>query len=170
MFRLLFDRELYETVILKEAVKAKRFLWLGTSDIKDLYVNKSGRMVPFLEIISDLIKRKVEVRFLYAKEPGPNFRKDYDKYPILAKGMEQMQCPRVHFKTVIVDGQVAYSGSANLTGAGLGAKSPAKRNFETGFITNNEEIVDALMQQYDQVWMGMKCKTCQRKEFCIENM
>ena len=30
------------------------------------------------------------------------------------------QCPRVHLKTIIVDGEQLYLGSANLTGAGLG--------------------------------------------------
>lgn len=31
-------------------------------------------------------------------------------------------CPRVHFKSVIVDGRFVFSGSANLTDAGMGAK------------------------------------------------
>lgn len=44
--------------------------------------------------------------------------------------MERMLCPRVHFKCIIVDGVKAYFGSANLTGAGMGAKSEKKRNFE----------------------------------------
>ena len=47
-----------------------------TSDLKDLYVDKKGRMVPFLEILSDLIKRQVSVRLIHAKEPGKAFRDD----------------------------------------------------------------------------------------------
>ena len=43
------------------------------------------------------------------------------------EGVERILCPRVHFKSVIVDGRFAYSGSANLTGAGMGAKSKEKR-------------------------------------------
>ena len=50
--------------------------------------------------------------------------------------MERMLCPRVHFKCIIVDGVKAYFGSANLTGAGMGAKSEKKRNFENGVLTD----------------------------------
>ena len=47
------DRQIYEKVMLDQIPRAKNFLWLGTSDIKDLHVGKKGRMVPFLEILSD---------------------------------------------------------------------------------------------------------------------
>ena len=60
---------------------------------------------------------------MVAKDPGPNWRDDFDRYPTLWTAMERMLCPRVHFKCIIVDGVKAYFGSANLTGAGMGAKS-----------------------------------------------
>jgi len=82
--------------------------------------------------------------------------------------VERILCPRVHFKSVVVDGQFAYSGSANLTGAGMGAKSKEKRNFESGFITTDKEIIEKIMQQYDEVWIGSHCKGCRRKEFCAD--
>ena len=41
----------------------------------------------------------------------------------------------VHFKLIIIDSTIAYVGSANLTGAGMGMKSPKKRNFEAGILT-----------------------------------
>ena len=119
---LITDTEIYERVILDRIPKARHFLWLGTSDLKDLHVDKKGKMVPFLEILSDLIKKNVSIRLIHAKEPGPNFRKDFDRYPNLITGMERILCPRIHFKSVIVDGRFAYTGSANLTGAGMGAK------------------------------------------------
>ena len=52
------DIQIYERVIQEEIPKARDFLWIGTSDLKDMYVRKKGRMVPFLEVLSDLIKRK----------------------------------------------------------------------------------------------------------------
>ncbi|MCP5104844.1 MAG: phospholipase, partial [bacterium] len=107
------DREIYERVILEAVSSAEQFLWLGTSDLKDLHVHKGKRMVPFLEILSGLVERGVAVRMLHAKEPGPAFRKDFDRYPNLITGMERILCPRVHFKSVVVDGKIAYSGSAN---------------------------------------------------------
>ena len=165
---LITDREIYEKVILSLIPKARRFVWIGTSDIKDLYVKKGNNMVPFLEILSDLLGKKVDVRLIFAKEPGEPFRKDFDKYPVLIKMLEQFNCPRVHFKSVIVDGQYAYTGSANLTGAGMGAKSKDNRNFEAGILTNDPAFVEKLMKQYDDVWIGINCKSCGRKKYCGE--
>jgi phosphatidylserine/phosphatidylglycerophosphate/cardiolipin synthase-like enzyme len=162
------DKEIYERVIREAISSAQEFLWLGTSDLKDLHVHKGKRMVPFLEILSDLVEREVEIRLLHAKEPGPAFRKDFDRYPRLISGMERILCPRVHFKTVVVDGKIAYSGSANLTGAGMGAKGLNRRNFEAGFVTTEPELVRQIMEQFDLIWMGKRCVDCQRKEFCTD--
>jgi phosphatidylserine/phosphatidylglycerophosphate/cardiolipin synthase-like enzyme len=67
---------------------------------------------------------------------------------------------------VIVDGRFAYSGSANLTGAGMGAKSPKRRNFESGIITTDAQFIELIMEQFDQV--GEFCPDCQRKDFCSD--
>ena len=61
---------------------------------------------------------------------------------------------------------MAYIGSANLTGAGLGMKAQGRRNFEAGILTDEPELVDAAINQFDAVWAGFKCKKCGRKEFC----
>jgi len=166
--QLILDTEIYNNITVGIIPKAQKFLWIGTADIKDLYVKKGNKAVPFLEILSDLIKKKVEIRLLFAKEPGDAFGNDFDKYPVLIKMLEQFHCPRVHFKTVIVDGKYAYTGSANLTGAGMGMKSKNRRNFEAGILTSDEAFVEKLMKQFDDVWMGKNCKDCDRKIYCSE--
>ena len=162
------DRQIYERVLQERVPKAQDFVWIGTSDIKDLHVDSNRRMVPFLKVLSDLIKRQISVRLIHAKEPGKRFRDDFDKYPNLISGMERLLCPRVHFKCVVIDGRFAYSGSANLTGAGMGAKSPKRRNFESGIITTDSEMIGAIMDQFDAVWMGQFCPDCQRKQYCAD--
>ena len=110
--------------------QAKEWLWIATADIKDMYVDAGGReMVPFLAVLDGMLKRGGELRLIHAKEPGQNWRDDIDRYPDLWRGMERMLlCPCVHFKCIIVDGVKAYFGSANLTGAGMGAKdAPAPK-------------------------------------------
>lgn len=166
MTEFITNKAIYEQVIQNRIIKAGKFVWIATADLKDPYVEKAGKMLPFLEILSDLVKRQIEIRLLHAREPGPAFREDFDKYPDLIKGMERILCPRVHFKSVIVDGVFAYTGSANLTGAGMGAKSENNRNFEAGIITENKTLIDEIMDQFDSVWMGTFCKDCGRKKYC----
>jgi len=167
-FSFLTDREIYEKVIGEALPQCTKFLWLATADLKDLYVHKGSKMVPFLEILSDLAAAGVSIRLMHAKEPGPAFQKDFDRYPRLIEGMERILCPRVHFKTVVVDGRFAYSGSANLTGAGMGAKSVKRRNFESGFITTDPLLIEQIMKQFDAIWIGRHCRECGRKRYCAD--
>ena len=103
-------------------------------------MTQGRQTVPFLAIIAGLIKKGVEIRLIHAKEPGQAFREDFDRYPELATGLERILCPRVHFKLLIFDMKTAYIGSANLTGAGIGMKSPLRRNFEAGILTDDPAL------------------------------
>jgi phosphatidylserine/phosphatidylglycerophosphate/cardiolipin synthase-like enzyme len=164
------DTVIYRRVIQVEVPQARQFLWLATADLKDLHVAQGRRMIPFLGVLSSLCEKGVAIRLLHAKEPGPNFRRDFDRYGNLINGMERILCPRVHFKSVIVDGRVAYTGSANLTGAGMGAKSPQRRNFEAGIVTTDTSLVQQIMDQFDRVWMGAYCDKCGRKKYCSDQI
>ena len=152
--------------VLSRVMHVKGSLWIGTADIKDLYIEEKGKTIPFLGALAKLIKKGVAVRLIHAKEPGPMFREDFDNYPILFDGLERVLCPRVHFKMMVFDGKEAYIGSANLTGAGIGMKAEGTRNFEAGILTDDPEIVEQAMNQFDEVWMGKHCKTCKRRDFC----
>ena len=39
------DMEIYRRVLLEGVGRSRRFLWIGTSDLKDLYIEKPGKMV-----------------------------------------------------------------------------------------------------------------------------
>ena len=158
----------HNTTVLARVVSVQHTLWIGTADIKDLYVEVGKEKKPFLALIAQLIKRGVEVRLIHAKEPGPYFREDFDKYPVLFDRLERVLCPRVHFKMLVFDCQEVYIGSANLTGAGIGMKGANTRNFEAGILTNDPEIVEQAMNQFDDVWIGKHCKACKRREFCAD--
>ena len=163
---LYISNESHYDQVIERIQYVKKTLWIGTADIKDLYVKDGRGTKPLLEVLSDLAKRGVEIRLIHAKEPGPAFRKDFDKYPALIEGMERVLCPRVHFKIIVFDLKTAYVGSANLTGAGLGMKGENTRNFEAGILSSNKDFVKNAAEQFDSVWMGAYCKGCRRKEFC----
>lgn len=169
MHELILNRAHYERVIVEVLPKAKRFLWLATADLKDLHVQGPGRrFVPLLQILADMLERGVAIRLFHAKEPGPAFRADFDRFPVLARSerFERLLCPRMHMKVVVVDGRLAYVGSANLTGAGIGAKSVHRRNFEAGFLTDEADAITALMTELDQLYLGEHCVGCGRRDFC----
>ena len=153
-------------MVLNLAAQAKRSLWIGTADIKDLHVRKGTLVVSFLNVLAELIRRNVEIRLIHAKKPGQPFQEDFNRYPLLKRHLEQVLCPRVHFKIIIIDSLICYVGSANLTGAGMGMKSPLRRNFEAGILTNEPAILNAATEEFDKIWRGEECPRCQRKQFC----
>ncbi len=74
--------------------------------------------------------------------------------------------PRLHAKAVVIDCRRMYLGSANLTGAGLGAKADGRRNFELGIWTESPPLIDGVLEQFNALWEGHRCKTCKRKDVC----
>ena len=181
MTTFLSNRDIYTVVVCGLVPQTTERLWIATSDIKDMNVEPPSRasramevrgggrdMVPFLEVLDGMVKRGIEIRLIHAKDPGSNWRNDFDRYPALWTAMERVLCPSVHFKCIIVDGVKAYFGSANLTGAGMGAKSERKRNFENGILTDDPSLVDPLVEQFDSVWRGGFCRDCGRREHCTD--
>ena len=154
--------------VLLRVQSVKHLLWIGTADIKDLYLDVGNEKKPFLALIAQLIRRGVEVRLIHAKEPGQNFREDFDTYPVLYDRLERVLCPSVHFKMLVFDGKEVYVGSANLTGAGIGMKAETTRNFEAGILTDAPEIVEQAMNKFDEIWMGKHCKLCKRRDYCSD--
>ena len=59
-----------------------------------------------------------------------------------------------------------YLGSANLTGAGLGAKADGRRNFEMGIWTDAPGLIDGVLEQFNALWESHQCRSCQRKDIC----
>ncbi len=168
MHQLLLNREIYLQLVQDHIPRCRKRLWIVTADIKDMYVSSGRSFVPFLQVLSDLVDDGVAVRLVHAKEPGPRFRQDFDRFTSLVENelFERILCPRVHTKAVIMDQDMAFIGSANLTGAGMGSKHPDKRNFEAGFLFDDSAQIEALSDWVDQLYLGEYCQTCRRIEYC----
>lgn len=165
MIRYIKDEQHY-TLLMDEIAKVKHTLWM----LKDLYVKLGNSSKPFLSLLEQKIRKGVSIRLLHAKEPGKNFRNDFDRYPLLWEGLERSLCPRIHFKILIFDLHTTYIGSANLTGAALGMKSRKNRNFEAGIFTDEPKLVENAIALFDEVWIGKYCKDCGRKDVCKDKI
>ena len=72
----------------------------------------------------------MEIRLLHAKEPGPAFRRDFDRYPNLLGGMERILCPRVRLKSVVIDGvRLSRYSPDTLLGTASGTRSCGGKRF-----------------------------------------
>ena len=52
---------IYTEIVAKLIPQTQQRLWIATADIKDMYVEWQGDMVPFLKILADLIGKGVEI-------------------------------------------------------------------------------------------------------------
>jgi phosphatidylserine/phosphatidylglycerophosphate/cardiolipin synthase-like enzyme len=171
MTELILNEAIYGRIVEEEIPAARKFLWIITADLKDMHVIRGKRSIPFLGVLgvlAELVERGVAVRLIHAKEPGPMFRKDFDRYPSLIESdlFERALCPRVHTKAIIIDGKRAFITSANLTGAGLGAKHADKRNFEAGILTDERKHIAPLMEWADELFLGEYCARCRLRSVC----
>lgn len=164
---LAVSEALYRKVVLEKLSHARESVWISTANVKAMLVEVGGDFKPVADLFAVLARRGVEIRLLHAELPSRPFRAAFDKQRILVRGgMTLKICPRVHFKCVLVDGAWLYLGSANLTGAGLGAKHADARNFELGLLTEDFATIDQVAALFDAVWSGQKCRTCRLHASC----
>jgi phosphatidylserine/phosphatidylglycerophosphate/cardiolipin synthase-like enzyme len=164
---LVIDAQHHRRVVLDGILKAKVSLDIATADFKAMLVPQAGsarRAVSVVEVFRRLASRGVEIRLLHSGTPSAPALAELKK--ALPGNLTIRRCPRLHAKTVIVDSRAMYLGSANLTGAGLGAKADGKRNFELGIWTESPALIDAVMEQFNALWEGVRCTTCRRKDVC----
>ncbi len=167
--KLLFDRDIYERFTDGYLIKARRFVWISTANIKGTGLQYRGRFVSFVDFMASLVNQGVSFRIIHAELPSKPFRERYEQIDSkgqLSAGVEFLHCIRMHAKIFVVDGQIALVGSPNLTGAGIGAKGKAKRNFEVAFLFEGEKETEPYMEYFDYVWMGGPCPECALRALC----
>jgi phosphatidylserine/phosphatidylglycerophosphate/cardiolipin synthase-like enzyme len=175
---LVSGRGHYDTVI-RAVREARCSVWIATANLKELMVEdvrwsshrKRRGATPYRSVIGifeELAAAGVAIRILHASPPSQPFRAELVRHPALsaaksradASPFQMRTCPRVHLKLVAVDGRFLYLGSANWTGAGLGAKGTGRRNFELGFVTDDEILLDETQEMFDRIWRGAQCAQC----------
>lgn len=172
---LVSDREHYDDLVLRSMCRARVSLWIATATMKDVHIEAPvgtrararGRYVSLVEQFVSLVRAGVEIRILHGAAPSRRLRASLAAATELgAPGFELRQCPRVHLKLVVVDGAAVYLGSANFTGAGLGAKGEGRRNFEMGVVVEDDVLLDAVQSRFDRIWNGRECGACKLRSIC----
>jgi len=164
---LVVDAEHHRRVVVDGILKATVSLDIATADFKAMLVPQAGstrRAVSIVEVFRRLADRGVEIRLLHAGTPSAPALSELKK--ALPANLTIRRCPRLHAKAVVIDSRAMYLGSANLTGAGLGAKANDKRNFEMGIWTTSPALIDGVLEQFNALWEGRRCPSCRRKDVC----
>lgn len=172
VLRLVRDGQHVDEVIERGIRAVKTSVWIATANLKDVHVEAPlgtsararRRYVSLFDELRQAAARGIDVRILHA---GPPSRVLTQRLKASNKSRSLMRrCPRVHLKMIAIDGETLYLGSANFTGAGLGAKSEHRRNFEAGIVTDDEWLLDEMQGAFDAIWTGARCKSCQLRSEC----
>ena len=164
---LILNEQHFARVVRDGILKTKTSIDIMTADFKAMLVPTgiSSRNAPsIVTIFRRLADRGVEIRLLHAGVPSSAALLELRKE--LPHGLTIRRCPRLHSKAVVIDCRMMYLGSANLTGAGLGAKSDGRRNFEMGIWTESAPLIDGVLEEFNTLWEGHHCQSCQRKDIC----
>jgi phosphatidylserine/phosphatidylglycerophosphate/cardiolipin synthase-like enzyme len=173
---LIVDRRHYDEVVRRALSQTRVSLWIATANLKDVHVEAPigsvararGRFISITEHFESLSRAGVEIRILHGALPSRPFRDALQKRRSSnsEKRPELRHCPRVHLKMIAIDGAYLYLGSANFTGAGLGARGDGRRNFEMGLVTDDDVLLDSAQQRFDRIWTGRECGSCRLRSLC----
>ena len=163
---LVVDGEHFQRIVVEGICAAKVSVDIATADFKAMLVPTGGqrRAESIVAILRKLARGGVEIRLLHAGVPSSAALIELKKE--LPANLIIRRCPRLHAKTVVIDARSMYLGSANLTGAGLGAKADGRRNFEWGVWTRSEQMIEAVLDEFNALWVGQQCEGCKRKDVC----
>lgn len=163
---LVVDAEHFARIVRGGILTATTSLDIATADFKAMLVPEpvTRRARSIVQVLRRLTEKGVEIRLLHAGTPSSAALRELKKE--LPTGLTIRRCPRLHAKAVVIDCRRMYLGSANLTGAGLGAKADGRRNFELGVWTESADLIDGVLEQFNALWEGRRCTSCRRKDVC----
>jgi phosphatidylserine/phosphatidylglycerophosphate/cardiolipin synthase-like enzyme len=165
------NSDIYKAVVLDGILKAKKHVYIATANVKAMFVKPEEEYVSIVEALHGLCRKGVEIRLLHSSSPSEPFLRELSETGLRKMGRFMMvRCIRSHLKVVIIDGEKVYLGSANLSGAGMGAKRENRRNFEVGIISSDTSLVDRVSSFFKMIWNGEFCQDCGRRKNCPAKM
>ena len=174
--RLITNESHYQEVI-RRICEAKTSIKIMSGDFKRFRLKPTDNQgkdyndgTPFIEYLMGKAVDGVSVKIICSR-PSQSFTEEWMAYYRQMKKpklFEYMFCIRNHAKAVIIDDELAYIGSANVTPAGLGQGIFTPGNFEAGILTDNQDIVASVMALFSEIWDESRCADCHRADKCQE--
>ena len=166
---LISDREHYEFLI-ENIRKAKRSVLISTANVKRFSIGETEAKTSsesFLDILDSLANAGVDIRII-CSSPSRGFLEEMEGHEDLANNphFTFKTCRRCHMKMVIIDSEIIYIGSANITAAGMGPRIDTRRNFEAGMISSDINLVEQGIDIFEEGWSKKRCNSCYYKPDC----
>lgn len=166
---LISDREHYEFLI-GNIRKAKRSVLLSTANVKRFSIGETEAKASsesFLDILESLANSGVDIRII-CSSPSRGFLEEMEGHEDLMNNphFTFKTCRRGHMKMVIIDSEIIYIGSANITAAGMGPRINTRRNFEAGMISSDVNLVEQGIDIFEEGWSKKRCNSCYYKSEC----
>ena len=166
---LISDREHYEFLI-GNIRKAKRSVLLSTANVKRFSIGETEAKASsesFLDILDSLANSGVDIRII-CSSPSRGFLEEMEGHEDLMNNpnFTFKTCRRCHMKMVIIDSEIIYIGSANITAAGMGPRINTRRNFEAGMISSDVNLVEQGIDIFEEGWSKKRCNSCYYKSEC----
>lgn len=156
--RLVTNQEHYDKVV-KIICGAKSSIKIMTANFKRFRLKPTAKQgeyyndgTPFIEYLMNKAVHGVAVQII-CSNPSYSFTKEWQDY------YQQMGNPdlfeykfsdRNHAKVYIIDDEIAYIGSANVTKAGIRQLTPG--NYEAGILTDDPELVSSVKEFFSMIW------------------
>ena len=166
---LISDREHYEFLI-GNIRKAKRSILISTANVKRFSIGETEAKASsesFLDILESLANSGVDIRII-CSSPSRGFLEEMEGHEDLMNNphFTFKTCRRCHMKMVIIDSEIIYIGSANITAAGMGPRINTRRNFEAGMISSDVNLVEQGIDIFEEGWSKKRCNSCYYKSEC----
>lgn len=156
--RLVINDSHYDEVV-KRICNAKSSIKILTANFKRFRLKPTAKQgvyyndgTPFIEYLMNKAVHGVAVQII-CSNPSDSFTKEWQEY------YQQMGNPdlfeykfsdRNHAKVYIIDDEIAYIGSANVTKAGIRQLTPG--NYEAGILTDDPELVSSVKDFFFTIW------------------
>ena len=166
---LISDREHYDFLI-GNIRKARRSVLISTANMKRFSIGETEAKATsesFLDILDSLANSGVDIRVI-CSSPSRGFLEEMEGHEDLMNSpyFSFKTCRRCHMKMVVIDSEIIYIGSANITAAGMGPRIDTRRNFEVGMISSDSNLVEQGIDIFEESWSTERCSTCYYKSEC----